>query len=119
MCPGRSAEQRSEASSPSPLPLPFLFLLSIAVFASFTIHGDMSDEKFQDAEALKEWLIGKKVPELYAEAAAPTLYSAEFYYPSALIDITSADLKDSGLKAAIAQSLSNKLKQQQQQQNGK
>jgi hypothetical protein len=74
----------------------------------------MSEEKFQDAAALEAWLIGKKVPKEYAEAAAPSLYLHDFFYPSALIDTPSADLKAIGLTTPVSQSLSNLLAKDQQ-----
>jgi hypothetical protein len=101
---------------PSPLPLPFL--LSIAVYASSTIHGDMREEKFQNAAALEAWLIGKDVDEEDVAAAADKLFTKGFNKPSTLIGISSDDLNASGLTIPVAQTLSNKLKERQQQ-NGK
>jgi hypothetical protein len=79
----------------------------------------MSEEKFQDAAALKVWLITKGVDEDDAAVAVDKLFADGFNKPSTLIGITSADLKASGLKIAIAQSLSNLLAPKPEQQNGK
>jgi hypothetical protein len=74
----------------------------------------MSEEKFEDAAALEAWLKGKDVDPVKATAVSEALFNEGYDQPSTLIGITSADLKASGLKPAIAQSLSNKLKEQQQ-----
>jgi hypothetical protein len=75
----------------------------------------MSEEKFQNEADLKAWLITKGVDEEDAETAAPTLHACGFVYPSALIGITSADLKESGLAVPLAYLLCNKLAKEQQQ----
>jgi hypothetical protein len=77
----------------------------------------MSEEKFEDAAALEAWLKGKDVDPVKATAVSEALFNEGYDQPSTLIGITSADLKASGLKPAIAQSLSNKLKEPQP--NGK
>jgi hypothetical protein len=91
------------------------FLLSIAVYASSTIHGDMSDEKFQDAAALEAWLIGKDVDPEKAAAVSQVLFDKEYDFPSTLIGISFEALARAGISDPVAQMLSNKLKERQQQ----
>jgi hypothetical protein len=77
----------------------------------------MSEEVFVNEAALEAWLISKDVPAAKAEVAAKKLYAAGFDCPSALVGISSDDLKASGLPIPLAQSLRNKLATPQQ--NGK
>jgi hypothetical protein len=74
----------------------------------------MSEERFENAAALEAWLKIKDVDPAKATVVSETLFNEGYNQPSTLIGITSADLKTCGLKPAIAQSLSNKLKEQQQ-----
>jgi len=98
------------------------FLLSIVVYASSTIHGDMSEEKFQDASALEAWLKGKDVDSGRAATVSEALFSKGFDQPSTLIGISSAQLEGKGITTPTAVHISNKLEkeqfeQQQQQQD--
>jgi len=74
----------------------------------------MSEEEFVNEAALEAWLISKDVPAAKAEVAAKKLYATGFDCPSALVGISSDDLKASGLPIPLAQSLKNKLATQQQ-----
>ena len=61
----------------------------------------MSKEEFQDAAALKAWLITQGVDDEDAETAALSLYSKGFCYPSTLIDITSTQLESQGINTPM------------------
>jgi hypothetical protein len=78
----------------------------------------MSEEKFQDEAALKAWLKKNGVDEDDADEAAKILFANKFNKPSTLIDITPDLLQISGVSVPLAMTLSNKLKDKQQQ-NGK
>jgi hypothetical protein len=75
----------------------------------------MSEERFQDAADLEAWLKRQYVDPEKAEEAAPIVFDKGFDSPSTLMGISSADLQASHLAIPLAQSLSNKLKPQQQQ----
>jgi hypothetical protein len=85
---------------------------------SSTIHGDMSEEVFQDASALEAWLKGKDVDPVKAAPAAAILFVKEFDSPSTLIGIGSNELQACGLAIPVAQHIHNKLKDPHQQPNG-
>jgi hypothetical protein len=90
----------------SPFTYPIAILLYIAVYASSTIHGDMSEQEFANAEELKAWLSSQGVPEPKATAAALILFHKDFDSPSTLKGIRSVDLQRSGLSIPLAQLLS-------------
>ena len=75
----------------------------------------MSEEKFQDAAALEAWLKGKYVDPENAAEVAPILFTKGFNLPSTLIGISFEELTGYGITIPVAQSLSNKLKEQHQQ----
>ena len=76
----------------------------------------MSDKKFEDAEELKAWLIGKGVvAEDEEETASQQLFDKKYNRPSKLVGISSDALLRAGLSDPLAQHISNKLKEQQQQ----
>ena len=70
----------------------------------------MNEEKFENANALKEWLIRQGAEVAKAGSAATTLFPHGFDLPSTLIGISSANLQTCGLSIAAAQHLSNMLK---------
>jgi hypothetical protein len=112
-----SATVQYDYSELAPLP----FLLSIVYrYASFTIHdGDMSEEKFEDADALKAWLTEQQVPEAFAVQVAHTLFANTYVYPSTLRNITQDQLHELQISGAISNTLFNKLKEPPpQQQDG-
>jgi hypothetical protein len=74
----------------------------------------MSEEKFQDASALEDWLKGKGVDDVDAVKAAKKLLANGFNKPSRLIGITVGELQsDAKISNPLARELSNKLKEQQ------
>jgi hypothetical protein len=81
------------------------------------VHGDMSEEKFQDAAALKAWLKGKGVDDDDAFEAANQLFAKGFNKPSTLLNITFEILKSEGVADPLALELSHVLKEQQWQQH--
>jgi hypothetical protein len=78
----------------------------------------MSEEKFQDAAALKAWLIGNDVDPEKAPAVCQTLFDKGYNLPSTLIGISFEELTGCGIGNPVARHISNKLKEQQQP-NGK
>ncbi|KAL3931283.1 MAG: hypothetical protein SGARI_004247 [Bacillariaceae sp.] len=76
----------------------------------------MSEEQFEDAAALEAWLVSRGVLQNKAKDAAGILFTKGFDSPSSLIGISSGDLKESGLSIPTAQTLSNKLREEEQQQ---
>jgi hypothetical protein len=77
---------------------------------------NMNDETFESAEALKTWLINRDVDSGKAAAACTLLFAAGYDQPSTLIGITVGELaRVEGIANPTARSVSNKLKEQQQQ----
>jgi hypothetical protein len=75
----------------------------------------MSDEKFQDAEYLKAWLIKKGVDPEKAGAVFQRLFTEGYDLPSTLIGITYEDLEGYGIKKPVARHISNLLVKEQKQ----
>jgi hypothetical protein len=75
------------------------------------------NQQFASSDDLKQFLVTVGLMEAKAHEAAPLLFDKGYDEPDALYGTTSANLKESGLSIALAQTLSNKLAKQQQ--NGK
>ncbi len=73
----------------------------------------MSEEKFQDASALEDWLKGKDVDPEKGSAACQALFDKGYDLPSTLIGISFEALTRAGIRNAVARHLTNKLKEQQ------
>ena len=75
----------------------------------------MSDEKFESAEVLKTWLLGKGVDsDLENRAnASENLWQMMYWYPSTLEGITFEELTGCGIIPPVARHISNKLEKQQ------
>eukprot|EP00978_Attheya_sp_CCMP212_P042873 scaffold269413_cov35-Attheya_sp.AAC.1 len=72
--------------------------------------------EFISAAELKAFLVSVGLTEIKAESAAPVLFANGYDEPDALRGISSDKLVKVGISDALAQALSNKLKDQQQQQ---
>jgi hypothetical protein len=75
------------------------------------IHGDMSEEKFQDAAAVEAWLIGKDVDPEKGAAVSQVLFDEGFNLPSTLIYTSFKELTGYEISDPVAQHLTNKLKE--------
>ena len=79
----------------------------------------MSENKFENADALNAWLREQQVPEDFAVQGAHTLFENNYVYPSALQNITRDQLHVMNIIGPISNTLFNKLKDPPpQQQDG-
>ncbi|KAG7341278.1 hypothetical protein IV203_023229 [Nitzschia inconspicua] len=70
------------------------------------------DKDFTSPDELQQWIENKGVSPKKAAQTAATLFKHGFDSPSTLIGISSANLQQVGIPVPVAQSLSNKLKRQ-------